>query len=271
LRAAIMESAGELHNCARTEFSHNAPVVLGVHDVMWWVHHATRGRQGRGLHSRGTAWAVVFSRVLACDKTTAEAPRTLLCIRLAAVSQRSCVHFLTRNLADVQRDLLISLSLSLSLSLCSAMGEDFRCGRICGCRVWDRGQSVVGSAVALGGALFRYFCVCVCVRECVCVCVCVFVCVFVRVCLCACACVRACECVCGWVGGCVCVREREFACVYGVCVCARACVCARVRACVCVCVHASVCVCQFVCGWIRCPLGARRRGFVTPSTPSRAT
>ena len=112
-----MESAGQLHNCAWKEFSHDAPVVLGVHDVMWWVHRATYGRQGRGLHSCGAAWAAVFSRVVVCDKTTAKAPRTLPCIRLAAVSQRSCVHFLTRILADVQCDLVISLSLSLSLSL----------------------------------------------------------------------------------------------------------------------------------------------------------
>ena len=31
-------------------------------------------------------------------------------------------------------------------------------------------------------------------------------------------------------------------------------------------VRASVCVCQFVCGWLRLPLGARRRGSVSPST-----
>ena len=76
-----------------------------------------RVKDSRGLHPLGAVWAVVLCRVMTCVKTTAEAPRTLSCIRLAVVSQRSCVHFLTRNLADVQRDLSISLCLSLSLSL----------------------------------------------------------------------------------------------------------------------------------------------------------
>ena len=35
----------KFHNCVWKEFSHDAPVVLGMHNGMWWVLRATRERQ----------------------------------------------------------------------------------------------------------------------------------------------------------------------------------------------------------------------------------
>ena len=81
----------------------------------------------------------------------------------------------------------------------------------------------------------NFYCVAVCVSECVCVCVSVRVCV----CVCVCVCVYVCVCVC--------------MCVY-VCVCV--CVCVCVSVCVCVCVSVLMHArergnnrCEWPCDW----------------------